>query len=271
MSFLLYAMAINVAVLANDTPRTQFDGEFTQGGLVIGRTVPGAKVMHDGQAVRVAADGLFLLGFGRDAKATTALDIHYPDGQRESQNLPVTQRDYDIQRIEGVPKKMVTPPESALARIRADTAMIKKARKRDDDRQDFVGGFIWPVNGKVTGVYGSQRVYNGQPRRPHYGIDIAAPNGTPVVAPAAGVVTLAHDDMYFSGGTLIIDHGMGLSSAFLHLSELLVDVGDDVERGAVVAKVGATGRSTGPHLDWRINLFNKRIDAALIAPPLPSQ
>ena len=179
-------------------------------------------------------------------------------------------REYRIQRIDGLPPGKVTPrSKEDLARIRREVAMVKRARLTDDARTDFLGGFRWPIKGPISGVYGSQRILNGEPRQPHYGVDIAVPTGTKALAPAAGVVTLAHPDMFFSGGTLIVDHGHGLSSAFLHLSRILVKKGQRVAQGQPIAEVGATGRVTGPHLDWRINLFGRRIDPELLVGPMP--
>ena len=156
-----------------------------------------------------------------------------------------------------------------MARIHREIALVKKARAIDSPRRDFESEFIWPVTGPISGVYGSQRILNGQPRQPHYGIDIAVPTGTPVVAPAGGVVVLAEADLYFSGGTLMLDHGHGLMSAFLHLDSIDVTLGQEVEQGEVIAKVGATGRVTGAHLDWRVNWFEERVDAGLLVPPMP--
>ncbi len=178
--------------------------------------------------------------------------------------MKIAKRDYRIQRIDGLPPRKVTPKAEDLKRIRQETALVKAARRRDDPRTDFMRGFIWPAKGRVSGVYGSQRILNGQPRRPHFGVDVAGPVGTPVVAPADGVVTLVHPDMFFSGGTLVIDHGHGLSSSFLHLSEVLVKEGQRVKQGELIARIGATGRVTGAHLDWRMNLFDTRIDPQLL-------
>lgn len=249
----------------------ELEGRIVQGGLVVGRTAPDARVRFDGEPVRVSPDGVFLIGFGRDAPETESLVVELPDGPRVERRLDVARRDYDIQRIEGVEPSKVTPPESVLPRIREEVRMVRDARTTDAPRTDFLQAFEWPVAGRITGVYGSQRFYNGEPRRPHYGIDIAAAAGTPVRAPAAGVVTLAHPDMYFSGGTLILDHGHGLSSAFLHLQRIDVEEGDRVARGDVIATVGAGGRATGAHLDWRINLFERRLDPAFLVGPMPGE
>ena len=247
----------------------ELTGEAIQGGLIVGKTLPDSSVTQDGQAVRVSAHGDFLLGFTRDAPPTSNVTVNLPDGSELRRELKVERRDYAIQRIDGLPKAKVTPrkPED-LERIRRDVADVKKARARDDDRQDFLEGFDWPVLGRISGVYGSQRILNGEPRRPHFGVDVAAPVGTPVTAPAAGIVTLAAPDMFFSGGTLIIDHGHKLTSTFLHLHKMHAKVGQRVEKGEVVAEVGATGRVTGPHLDWRMNLREHRIDPQLLVPPM---
>ena len=147
--------------------------------------------------------------------------------------------------------------------------MVASARARRDQRTDYAAPFAWPARGRISGVYGSQRILNGEPRRPHFGVDVAAPTGTPVYAPAPGIVTLAHEDMYFSGGTLIIDHGHGLSSSFLHLSEILVEAGTYVSRGDLIARIGATGRASGPHLDWRMNWLDRRVDPQRLVKGLP--
>ena len=245
------------------------DGPRLQGGLLRGRVPPGSTVEYQGDAVRVSKDGWFLVGFGRDAPPEAELVVDFPDGRRERQVLKVDRREYDIQHIDGLPARKVTPSEEDLVRIRAEVDMVKQARRIDDPRADFLGGFRWPIKGRISGVYGSQRILNGEPRRPHFGIDIAAPTGTKVGAPADGVVTMVHPDMFFSGGTMIVDHGHGLSSAFLHLSRILVEKGDRVVQGQVIAEVGSTGRSTGPHLDWRINLFDRRLDPSLLVGPMP--
>ncbi len=243
--------------------------DFSQGGVAIGKTAPDAQVKLDGKAVRVSPEGHFVIGFGRDHGASAQLLIAHADGPQEQRSLEIAPRDYAIQRIDGLPPSKVTPrSEADLKRIRDDIRQVKAARAADDPRTDFVTEWIWPVTGIITGVYGSQRVLNGEPRRPHYGIDIAAPTGTPVKAPADGVVTLTHPDMFFSGGTLILDHGHRLSSTFLHLDEILVEEGQRVRQGESIATVGATGRVTGAHLDWRMNCGSARVDPGLLVPPM---
>lgn len=243
-------------------------GQMTQGALIRGQTAPGSRVLLNGEPVKVNEKGLFAIGFGRDAPLEHELKIVPEDGQPLTRELKLIPRNYDIQRVEGVPQRTVTPDESALARIREEAAQVRQARATDSARTDFTGDFSWPVGGRISGVYGSQRFYNGEPRTPHYGVDIARPEGTPVAAPASGVVTLAHPDMFYSGGTLLIDHGFGISSTFLHLSEILVEEGQEVRQGEKVARVGATGRATGPHLDWRINWYGERLDPVTVAPPI---
>ncbi|RMG33062.1 MAG: M23 family metallopeptidase [Gammaproteobacteria bacterium] len=249
----------------------QLDGHFEQGGMAIGRGVPeGTRVWQDGVPVDVGPGGIFLLAFPRDAAAESVLELHYPDGRTERRTLKIARRTFRIQRIDGLPANKVTPRSKAeLARIRREAAAVKAARRILRRRADFLQGFIWPLTGPISGVYGSQRILNGKPRRPHYGVDIARPVGTTVVAPADGVVIFAEPDLFFSGGTLIIDHGMRLNTSYLHLSKLLVKKGDHVKRGQPIAEVGMTGRATGPHLHWGANVREVRIDPQLLVPPMP--
>lgn len=264
-------LALPVAAAAGDRVPLDLDGELIQGAVVIGRTDPQAQVRFDDRSIRVGPAGHFVIGFDRDAPETRSLTVRLPDGRRLERELAIARRDYDIQHIDGLAPDQVNPPPEAIERILRDVEIVKKARERDDPRRDFLQPFRWPVVGRITGVYGSQRVLNGEPKRPHYGIDIAAPAGTVVRAPAAGVITVAEPDMYYSGGTILLDHGHGLSSAFLHLRRLDVEVGQRVERGEPLGEVGATGRSTGAHLDWRVNLFERRLDPRFLAGPMPEE
>ncbi|MES9962278.1 MAG: M23 family metallopeptidase [Candidatus Sedimenticola sp. 20ELBAFRAG] len=246
-------------------------GNAVQGGLMEGRVEPGSTVSVDGTKVRVSAEGVFLIAFGRDHGKSSRFKVTSPEGSVLEQVIDVTKREYRIQRIDGLPKRKVVPNKKDLERIRKESAMIGKARRRDDKRADFLSGWIWPVEGPISGVYGSQRILNGKPRRPHFGVDIAMPVGTPVKAPADGVVTFTHPDMFFSGGTMIVDHGHRLSSSFLHLNKILVKEGERVKQGDVIAEVGKTGRVTGAHLDWRMNYHKHRIDPQLLVPPMPEK
>lgn len=258
------ALFILFAVLALPASAVELEGQFTQGGLIFGKAVPGTKVSLDGRALQVSPAGDFVFGFGRDAPPKAMLRIEETGKGVEERKLDVSPRKYRIQRIDGLPKRMVTPPPKVLARIKRENASIAKVRSNDTPAVHFRGPWLRPSIGRVTGVYGSQRVLNGKPRRPHFGIDFAAPVGTQVVAPAGGTVVLAHKDMYYTGGTIILDHGHGLTSAFLHLSALSVKQGDMVKRGQRIGAIGATGRATGPHLDWRINWFDRRVDPAFL-------
>ncbi len=262
-------VGVALAVAAMAAAALELSGPLVQGALIQGRVAPGTSVVFNDRPLRVSGEGIFVFGLGRDAPAEAVLQVTHADGRRERRRLAVRQRDYEIQRIDGLPPRKVTPPAAQLERIRAEARLAREARRRDDPRTDFLAGFQWPVEGPVTGVYGSQRILNGEARRPHYGVDIAAPVGTRVRAPASGVVSLVHEDMFFSGGTLIIDHGHGVSSTFLHLERILVAQGERVRQGEAIAEVGATGRVTGAHLDWRMNHLTERLDPVLVAGPMP--
>ncbi|WP_460236652.1 M23 family metallopeptidase [Aurantivibrio plasticivorans] len=246
----------------------ELEGDWVQGQMLIGQVTPGSSVSFHKRDVRVDSDGVFVIGLDRDEPASVEVIVTSADGSSERHSFSVQQREYNIQRVEGVPAKTVNPPAEEIARINRESALTRAARRKDLPRRDFLSEFQWPVLGPISGVYGSQRYYNGEPRRPHYGVDVARPTGTLVVAPAGGIVTMAHGNMFFSGGTMILDHGHGISSSFLHLSEILVEEGQEVEKGEPIAKIGATGRVTGPHLDWRMNWFTSKIDPQLLVPPM---
>jgi len=257
--FSLYCLALHPLYAIS------LQGHATQGGLMLGQVPVNTKVFIDDQAVMVTDSGKFAFGFGRDAAASAQLKIIDTTGKVDLQKIKVKPRKFNIQRIDGLPASQVNPkkPET-LARIKQDTQQVKLARSQKSQQQFFAKPFIWPAAGKITGVYGSQRILNGEPKWPHYGLDIAGPIGSTVIAPASGVVTLAVPDMYYSGGTVIIDHGDGINSTFLHLSKILIQVGQSVKQGDIIAKMGASGRATGPHLDWRLNWFNVRLDPRLL-------
>lgn len=265
----LCAWVLTTTALAEQQKYFQLDGHWQQGGLQIGRLLQPGEVWVGERKLNVSDDGRFVFGFGRDHQKDFSLTFVDAKGNKRTFHYQIQPRTYNIQKIEGVQKKHVSPPPETLDRIRAEAIKVKAARKRNDLRDHFSQPFIWPLVGPITGVYGSQRIYNGVPKSPHYGLDIAAPKGTKVIAPAPGVVTLAEADLYYSGGTLIVDHGHGLSSTFIHLSSVLVDVGQNIKQGQVIAEVGASGRATGPHLDWRMNWFGERVDPQLLMSDTP--
>ena len=250
------------------SPLIELDGNMVQGGMVMGRTAPGTKLTMGDTKIRVSSDGDFLIGFGRDAPKRVELRAVFPDGRTRRRALDVGQRKYKIQRIDGLPKRTVSPSKKDLKRISAEGVEINAARARDTDRAFFRGGFVWPVMGRISGVYGSRRILNGKPRRPHLGVDIAAPTGTPIVATADGIVRIAHSGMFYTGKTVAIDHGHGLVSIYAHMSEVAVRNGQTVAKGAPIGKVGATGRVTWPHLHWGVCRFRTRLDPALLVGPM---
>ena len=232
---------------------------------MIGRAPAGTRIDLDGRALHVGKDGTFVFGLERDAPPTAVLEIRYRDGKTATRKLHVAKRKYHVERVEGLPQKTVTPDPETAKRIRREQAAVAQVRTRDDDREDFLNGFSRPVAGaRISGVYGSQRIDNGIPKAPHMGLDMAVPEGTPVHAPAAGLVTFAEPDLVLTGGTVLIDHGFGLTSSFLHMSRLDVKVGDRVKYGQVIGAAGMTGRATGPHVHWGFNWFDVRLDPALL-------
>lgn len=258
------ARAQAAGVAATDDAGIVLPARASQGALVIGRAPVGSTVQVGGRRARVDAEGRFVFGIGRDQAAPVAVAITPPGGAPLRRQVEVFARDWPIDRVTGVPQGTVTPRPEIAERIRREQARVVAARARDDARADFAQAFAWPARGRISGRFGNQRIYNGTPGTPHSGMDIAAPAGTPVLAPAGGVVTFADPGLYLTGGTLLIDHGHGVSSNFLHLSRIDVAVGERVEQGQAVAAVGSTGRSTGPHLHWGMNWFDVRIDPLLV-------
>ena len=237
----------------------EFKGKFLQGHYIIGITDPSSTIIIDKKKVKVSNDGYFVFGLDRDRKYDINI-IKIKDGKKEVFTKKVLKRKYKIQRIDGLPKSKVTPPESVYKRIKEENNKIGKARSINSDLPFFKNQFIMPVKGIISGVYGSQRILNGKPKWPHYGIDIAAKQGTMIKSSASGVVTMAEDDLYYTGGTVIVDHGHGISTIYSHLENVLVSVGDQINQGDIIGTVGSTGRSTGPHLDFRVNWFQTRLD-----------
>tara|TARA_S200000501_G_scaffold251045_1_gene235279 strand:+ start:3463 stop:4266 length:804 start_codon:yes stop_codon:yes gene_type:complete len=237
----------------------EFKGKFLQGHFIVGITNPSAKIIVDKKEVKVSKDGFFVFGIDRDRKFDLTI-TKIQNGKKEKIVKKILKRKYNIQRIDGLEESKVTPPESVYKRIKEENNKIGKARAINSDLLFFKNQFIMPVEGIISGVYGSQRILNGKPKWPHYGIDIAAKKGTMIKSSGSGTVTMAEDDLYYTGGTIIMDHGHGISTIYSHLESVMVSVGDKINQGDIIGTVGSTGRSTGPHLDFRVNWFQTRLD-----------
>lgn len=255
--FALLATGACAAVRSKD--RLVIKGTMEQGSLALGYADPKATVKIDGQAVRLSPEGVFAFGFAFDQTKPSLVDVIWSDGTAESQSYTPTVRQYEIQRVNGLPQNTVTPPPEVLERIKREAGEIYVARQRDMPGSDFLSGFDWPAPGIESGVFGSQRIDNGVPMAPHFGVDMAAPAGTPIRAPADGTVSLSADH-YLNGGFTLIDHGQGVSTSYLHQSKRLVKDGDVVKRGQKIGEIGQTGRATGPHLHWAMNWFEVKLD-----------
>ena len=238
----------------------EFDGKFIQGHFIIGKTDPNSKIKIDKKQVKVSKDGYFAFGLSRDRKYDVVITVE-KNGNKKQIIKKVQKRKYKIQRIDGLEEKKVNPPEEVYERIKKENKLIAKARNIDTDLDYFKDGLIIPVEDAIiTGVYGSQRILNGEPKWPHYGIDFAQKKGTPIKAMLNGVATLVENDLYYTGGTLIFDHGHGISTLYMHMDKIFVEIGQKVNKGDLIGTVGSTGRSTGPHLDVRLNWFQTRLD-----------
>ena len=249
-----------VAILfSTNTFAVEFKGKFLQGHYIIGLTDPSAKILVGKKEVKVSKDGFFVFGIDRDRKFDVTITKIF-EGKKEKIIKKVLKRKYNIQRIDGLEESKVTPPEEVYQRIKAENNRIGEARAINSDLPFFKNQFIMPVEGIISGVYGSQRILNGKPKWPHYGIDIAAKQGTMIKSSGSGIVTMAEDDLYYTGGTIIMDHGHGISTIYSHLENVMVSVGDKINQGDIIGTVGSTGRSTGPHLDFRVNWFQTRLD-----------
>jgi murein DD-endopeptidase MepM/ murein hydrolase activator NlpD len=256
MKKILLAVAI---LFSTNSFAIEFTGKFVQGHFILGKTNPGSKIVIDKTEIKVSKDGYFVFGIDRDRKFDILI-TKIGNDKKEKITKKVFKRKYKIQKIDGLPENKVTPPESVYKRIKKENNAIGKARAINSDLNYFKNKFIMPVDGIITGVYGSQRILNGKPKWPHYGIDIAAKQGTHIISSGNGIVTMAEDDLYYTGGTIIMDHGHGISTIYSHLENVLVSVGDKINQGDIIGTVGSTGRSTGPHLDFRINWFQTRLD-----------
>ncbi len=263
-----FAIAATTPALFAADQSVRLPKHLQQGELVIGHAPANTQIEFNGRQLRIGPDGVFVFGLDRDAPAAARLNIRYPGGKTATQTFAVAKRQYHIEHVEGLPQKTVTPDPETAARIEREQALVAEARKRDDAREDFLRGFSLPVQGaRIRGVYGSQRVDNGTPKAPHMGLDMAVPEGTPIHAPAAGTVAFAQSDLVLTGGTVLIDHGYGLTSSFLHMSRLDVKAGDPIKPGQVIGAAGMTGRASGPHVHWGFNWFDVRLDPALLPKP----
>ena len=261
MKKLLLLIAI---IFSTNASAVEFNGKFIQGHYIIGKTDPNSTVIIDKKKVKVSKDGYFAFGLDRERKYDVVIKIN-KDGNTNTIIKKVQKRKYNIQRIDGLEEKKVTPPEEVYERIKNENKLIAEAREINSDLDFFKDKFILPLeNAIITGVYGSQRILNGKPRWPHYGIDFAGDLGTPIKAMADGIVTLAEKDLYYTGATLIFDHGHGISTLYMHLDEIFVEKDDIVKQGDIIGTVGSSGRSTGPHLDVRLNWFGTRLDPATV-------
>ena len=238
-------------------------GNFIQGGLVIGKTNSSAPIHFKNRELRKSKDGLFVIGFGRDHPQNANLSLKV-NNKLITKSFKIQKRIYKTQKINGLQKKMVTPPKFFWDRIKKENKIIKKVRSLNSNVDFVFQKFTWPAQGIITGVFGSQRILNDKPKRPHYGIDIAAKKGATVVSPTESIVRMAEKDLYYTGGTIMLDHGHGLTSVYSHLSSISVKVGDKILKNQKIGEVGSTGRSTGPHLDWRVNWFDQRLDPLLL-------
>lgn len=269
--FLLTCALAMVAALPATAWSMDLEGSLTQGGMVRGQVAPGTRVEFDGAPIKVGAGGEFVFGLGRDAPGEITIRAIEADGSEETRVLVISAQTYDIERVDGLPPRTVTVPPEEKARRARERGMVGKARGRMSDELDWQDSFVWPAKGRISGVYGSQRILNGKPRSPHYGLDVAAPVNTPVRAPQAGRIVLAQPDFLLEGGIIIIDHGFGIFSTLFHLESVDVNAGDLVAKGDHIGGIGATGRASGPHVDWRVNWNNVRLDPLLLVDGTPME
>lgn len=261
--------AFGAAAATADDAGLSFKGQWRQGALLIGHAPHGTRIAFDGHDVALTPEGTFVIGLDRDEKTPAELQVTLPGQAQEVLSYRVAPGKWKIQRLDGLPKAQVNPPEAVMARIHREAQEIRDVRAKSSHLTGFTQQFIWPVRGRISSVFGSQRVLDGVPKQPHYGVDIAVPSGTPVKAAAAGVISLVAQDLYFTGGTLMIDHGHGVQSVYCHLSRIDVKIGETVRQGQVIAQSGQSGRATGPNLHWGVSWFDNHVDAMALTGPMP--
>jgi len=244
-----------------------FDGKFIQGSFILGKTEPGSEIFIDKKKVKVTSDGFFVFGLGRDRKYDVVITLN-KDGNKQKIVKKIQKRKYNIQRIDGLEERKVTPPEEVYERIKRENKWINEARAIDSNLTFFTKKFTVPLeNAIISGVYGSQRILNGKPKWPHYGLDFAADEGTKIKAMLDGTVTLAESDLFYTGGTLIFDHGHGISTLYMHMEKILVKYGQKVKQGQIIGYVGSTGLSTGPHLHYEVHINGKQVNSQKLKLP----
>ncbi len=239
--------------------RVSLSGSLEQGSLVIGKATPDARISVDGKKLNIGPSGFFTFGLEYDQTKACSLVVHFPDGSSETRDIAPVTRHYEVQAINGLPQNYVSPPEEIAQRIKREHALVAAARTKDTDAEWFAQPFDWPAHGIISGLFGSQRILNGTPSAPHFGVDVAAGEGGEIRAPTDAIVALA-EQFYLEGGYTMLDHGHGVFTGYLHQSKQLVKQGDAVKRGQLIGHVGHTGRATGPHLHWAMNWFQVRLD-----------
>lgn len=270
MRLLVVFVTVVLSCATASAESIQLSGRLEQGGIVFGTVDPGTQITVDGRAVSVSDRGRFIFGLDRNAKSSSTLVVSYADGGETTQVISVAPRDWLVERVDGLPQNTVTPNPKTVKRIQAEGGMIVAARNRTESVPFFETGFLQPAQGRISGVFGSQRILNGQPRSPHSGLDIAAPTGTPIIATADGIVSLVHDGMVLTGKTVMIDHGFGLDSVYIHMSEIKVEQGQAVRQGDPIGAIGMTGRTNGPHLHFGISWYGAKLDPQTVLAALPA-
>ena len=255
---------LTTILISSNVFALEFQGKFVQGHFILGKTNPASKIWIDNKKVKITKDGYFVFGIGRDRKYDVII-TKVINGEKQKIVKKILKRKYKIQRIDGLPEKKVTPPKEVYERIKRENKIIGEARAVESNLTFFKSKFITPLDKAiVTGIYGSQRILNGKPKWPHYGIDFAAKEGTQIKAMLSGKATMVEPDLFYTGGTLIFDHGHGISTLYMHMKDIYVKKGQEVKQGEIIGTVGSTGRSTGPHLDVRLNWFGTRLDPATV-------